>query len=138
MTEIPYSFYFHQFPDTNFRSLVEMIKKSDFLVSDEQGTHRLCGLKYDRNIMIYPQVCCIIWHRDVGVAAKLAMILGKKIFAQNDLSARIFKRYCIGETLSDYDDLIEVAQLYAKYYGTERNHQNKLRFFDNIYSQYEN
>ena len=122
MTEIPYSFYFHQFSDTTFRSLVEMIKKSDFLISDEQGTHRLCGLKYDRNIMIYPQISCIIWHRDVGVAAKLAMILGKKILAQNDLSARIFKQYCVGGTLSDYDDLKEVAQLYAKYYGTERNH----------------
>ena len=120
MTEIPYSFYYHQFPDTNFRSLVEMIKKSDFLVSDEQGTHRLCGLKYDRNIMIYPQVTCTIWwHKDVVLASKLAVILGKKIFAQNELSARIFQNYCQGEKLSEYQDLLEAAQLYEKFYTIE-------------------
>lgn len=114
MTEIPYSFYFHQFSNTTFRSLVEMIKKSDFLISDEKCTHRLVGLKYNEK-MFSPQVCCIVSHRNIILAEKQVLIFGKKIFPQNELSASIFRNYCCGENLREYSDLLEAAKLYAKF-----------------------
>ena len=89
MIEIPYSFYFHQFPDTNFRSLVEMIKKykeqygldiygetiecgDDMLNKfiQESGIMALTDYKgyWDRNKtvkMIYSHDHALTWNTDV-------------------------------------------------------------------------
>ena len=115
--------YYHEFGNINIQSLIKQIRTCDFLISDKNSTHRLVGVKFNEN-MLSPQVCCIVCHIEVMLAVKLAVIFGKRIFQQDELSARIFLKYCCGENITDYIDLFQTAQLYAKFYCIENKNKD--------------
>ncbi len=92
--DIPLSWYWNK----NFlggRSpdkLEQEIQDSDFLVTDEKGTHRMIGLKYDRGTMIAPITTCICMNFEMALAKSIAFSLGKLIFYDDKTSASLFKK----------------------------------------------
>ncbi len=101
-------------------NIYEKIKASDFLISDEYSIHRLVGLRYDSNWMKAPEVSFVCLHTEMALAKYYTFLNAKKIFRNGPLSARLFHKYCCGESLKDYEDLQEAAKLYASYYKTKR------------------
>ncbi len=92
--------------------LYEKIKASDFLISDKSGTHRLAGLFYDKETMYAPKITLICMRHEVAAAKQIAFSLGKAIYADDELSASLFRKN-IGDQIYG-EDYEKVAKLYAK------------------------
>lgn len=75
------------------------IRKSDFLISDAKGTHRLLGVFYDADKMDWPQISFICMKSEIVIAKQIAFELGKKILPDEELSALLFRNHIIGETV---------------------------------------
>ena len=99
-------------PTNNKNFLREKIKNSDFLVTDQKGTHRLIGLKYDQKTMTAPLVTCVCMRHEMPLAKQIAFENGKKTFYNSAVSASLFK-YQVGETIwqKDYKPIVD---LYAE------------------------
>lgn len=92
--------------------LYRKIKKSDFLISDSKGTHRLVGLFYDKNKMDAPQISLICMKSEISLAKQIAFELGKEIVYNEKLSAKLFSQYAVGEVIT-YSLFRPIAYLYA-------------------------
>lgn len=92
------------------------IKASDFLVTDNNSTHRLIGLKYEYdNKNDYPPEITIICSRhEMALAKQIAFSCGKKIYTNSSTSALLYSKYQIGQKILP-DDFSPIAVLYAEY-----------------------
>ena len=90
------------------------IKSSDFLVSDDNCTHRLIGLRYDSKTMSEPEITIVCARHEMAAAKQIAFTLGKRIYTKSKVSAMLFHNYTSGQKLrcQDYN---EVAKVYAKF-----------------------
>lgn len=75
------------------------IRKSDFLISDAKGTHRLLGVFYGADKMYAPQISFICMKSEIVIAKQIAFELGKKIAPDEELSALLFRNHILGETV---------------------------------------
>lgn len=111
--------------------LYKKIKKSDILISDSKGTHRLVGLFYDKNKMDAPQLSLICMKSEILLAKQIAFELGKKIVYDEKLSAELFNEYSVGEVVGD-SLWQQIAYLYALFVTfkeeKEENEADKLLF----------
>lgn len=111
--------------------LYKKIKKSDILISDSKGTHRLVGLFYDKNKMDAPQISLICMKSEILLAKQIAFELGKKIVYDEKLSAELFSEYSVGEVVGD-SLWQQIAFLYALFVTfkeeKEENEADKLLF----------
>lgn len=108
--------------------LYKKIKKSDILISDSKGTHRLVGLFYDKNKMDAPQLSLICMKSEILLAKQIAFELGKKIVYDGKLSAELFSEYSVGEVVGD-SLWQQIAFLYALFVTfKEENEADKLLF----------
>lgn len=89
------------------------IKESDFLITDDSGTHRIIGIKYDYRSDFPPSITCVCMRHEITTARQLAFELGKKLYYDSNASARLFK-YRVGEYLHT-KDYKAVAPLYARF-----------------------
>lgn len=96
------------------------IKSSDFLVSDDNCTHRLVGLRYDSKSMHEPEITIVCARHEMAVAKQIAFSLGKRIYQKSALSAMLFRNYNSGQKLrcQDYN---EVAKIYASFICSKKN-----------------
>ena len=101
-------------PDKIQDSLTEKIKKSDFLVTDQKGVHRLIGVRYEPDKMDVPVITCICLRHEMASAKRIAFMFGKKIYFNSKISAQIFKYYT-GENLR-FEDYGFLVLLYADFY----------------------
>ena len=106
-------------PDTIQNRLKEKIQKSDFFVTDEKGTHRLVGMRYDPQKMLSPEITCICMRHEMSVAKMLAFNEGKKIYYHSKVSARIFQYY-EGEEIR-IEDFNIIAILYADFFFKKKD-----------------
>lgn len=95
--------------------LYKKIKKSDILISDSKGTHRLVGLFYDKNKMDAPQISLICMKSEILLAKQIAFELGKKIVYDGKLSAELFSEYSVGEVIAGDSLFRQIAYLYVTY-----------------------
>lgn len=108
--------------------LYKKIKKSDILISDSKGTHRLVGLFYDKNKMDAPQLSLICMKSEILLAKQIAFELGKKIVYDGKLSAELFSEYSVGEVVGD-SLWQQIDFLYALFVTfKEENEADKLLF----------
>ncbi len=98
--------------------LDKKIKTSDFLVSDDKGTHRLVGLKYVPGKMCAPVITFVCMRHEMALAKQLAFNTGKKIFYNSEVSAMLFK-YQKGEVLHE-NDFLPVVMMYAQIIKSRR------------------
>lgn len=77
-------------PTASHDEIKERVKNSDFVVMDDAGAHRMVGLKYDLSVMMAPQVTFVFMRHKVAAAKRAAFDLGKKIYYDSKLSARLF------------------------------------------------
>ena len=98
----------------SLENLHAKIKSSDFLVSDDNCTHRLIGLRYDSKTMHEPEITIVCARHEMAAAKQIAFSLGKRIYQKSALSAMLFRNYTSGQKLrcQDYN---EVAKVYAKF-----------------------
>lgn len=103
--------------------LQKRIKSSDFLVSDDNCTHRLVGLRYDSKTMHEPEITIICARHEMAAAKQMAFYLGKRIYQKSALSAMLFRNYTSGQKLrcQDYN---EVAKVYADFICAHNNKKN--------------
>lgn len=94
-------------------NLYEKIKKSDFLVADDKGIHRLIGLKYCVETDSAPIVTCICMRHEMAYAKQIAFSLGKKIFYHSNFSAKLFASSEGNAILSD--NFSAAVDLYIAY-----------------------
>lgn len=88
----------------------EAIKSSDFLVSDEKCIHRLIGIKYND---YSPEITIVCIRHEMVIAKRKAFELGKKIYNNNLLSARLFYNYNKGQDICN--DLNSLGSLFKIY-----------------------
>lgn len=105
------------------------IKESDFLITDENGTQRIIGLKYNGKTDSAPIVTLICMRHEIAVAKQLAFELKKKFFYSTNLSARLI-RYPVGSKLR-YRDCKTVAVLYAEFYKPKIQKPNNICILKN-------
>lgn len=100
--------------DISLEILRNKIQSSDFLVSDDNCTHRLVGLRYEAKTMHGPEITIICARHEMAAAKQIAFSLGKRIYQKSALSAMLFRNYTSGQKLrcQDYN---EVAKVYAKF-----------------------
>lgn len=112
--------------------LYKKIKKSDILISDSKGTHRLVGLFYDKNKMDAPQISLICMKNEILFAKQIAFELGKKIVYDEKLSAELFNEYSVGEVIVGDSLFRKIAYLYANFVqfkeDKEKNEADELLF----------
>lgn len=96
------------------QKLIKGIKSSDFLVSGDNCTHRLVGLRYDSKTMHEPEITIVCARHEMAAAKQIAFSLGKRIYQKSEVSAMLFHNYTSGQKLrcQDYN---EVAKVYAKF-----------------------
>ena len=110
---------------TNIQSdLYQKIKDSDFLITDEQETQRLIGLKYEEKPNSTPIITLICMRHEMSAAKQIAFELGKKFYYSSELSARRV-RYPVGSKLR-YRECKSVAVLYAKFYKSKIKNPNNI------------
>lgn len=95
--------------------LYRKIKRSDLLISDSKGTHRLVGLFYDENKNDAPQISLICMKSEILLAKQIAFELGKKIVYDEKLSAELFREYSVGEVIAGDSLFRQIAYLYVTY-----------------------
>lgn len=95
--------------------LYKKIKKSDILISDSKGTHRLVGLFYDKDKIDAPQISLICMKSEILLAKQIAFELGKKIVYDEKLSAELFSEYSVGEVIAGDSLFRQIAYLYVTY-----------------------
>lgn len=88
----------------------EAIKTSDFLVSDDKCIHRLIGIKYND---FSPKITIVCTRNEMVIAKQIAFELGKKIYNNNLLSARLFYNYNKGQDICN--DLNSLGSLFKIY-----------------------
>lgn len=100
--------------EISLEPLRDKIKASDFLISDDNCTHRLVGLRYDCKTMHEPEITIVCARHEMATAKQIAFSLGKRIYQKSALSAMLFHNYTSGQKLrcQDYN---EVAKVYAKF-----------------------
>lgn len=112
--------------------LYKKIKKSDILISDSKGTHRLVGLFYDKDKIDAPQISLICMKSEILLAKQIAFELGKKIVYDGKLSAELFREYSVGEVIAGDSLFRQIAYLYALFVTfkeeKEENEADKLLF----------
>ncbi|MCR5289148.1 MAG: EscU/YscU/HrcU family type III secretion system export apparatus switch protein [Treponema sp.] len=96
------------------------IKSSDFLVSDDNCTHRLVGLRYDSKTMHEPEITIVCARHEMAAAKQIAFSLGKRIYQKSALSAILFHYYNSGQKIR-YQDYNEVAKVYASFLYSQKN-----------------
>jgi hypothetical protein len=96
--------------------LREKIRNSDFLITDDSGTHRIIGVKYNHKLNKAPFITCVCMRHEMSVAKQIAFEYGKKLFYYSEASALIFK-YQEGEFVHD-NDMIILVLLYDKFYSS--------------------
>lgn len=109
--------------------LYKKIKKSDILISDSKGTHRLVGLFYDKDKIDAPQISLICMKSEILLAKQIAFELGKKIVYDGKLSAELFREYSVGEVIAGDSLFRQIAYLYVTYMLVQfrlRTEQEKL------------
>lgn len=104
--------------------LRQKIKESDFLITDEKGTQRIIGLKYNEKTNSAPVVTIICMRHEMPAAKQIAFEQGKKFYYSTNLSARLIK-YPVGSKLR-YRDCKPVATLYAKFYEPKIQKPNNI------------
>ena len=72
------------------------IKSSDFLVSDDNCTHRLVGLRYDSKTMHGPEITIVCARHEMAAAKQIAFSLGKRIYQKSALAVMLFHNYTSG------------------------------------------
>ncbi len=90
------------------------IKSADFLVSDDNCTHRLIGLRYDSKTMSEPEITIVCARHEMATAKQIAFTLGKLIYTKSKVSAMLFHNYTNGQRLR-WQDYNEVAKIYADF-----------------------
>lgn len=99
-------------------NLREKIKKSDFMVTDDEGTHRMIGLKYDSKKMSAPVITFVCMRHEMPLAKENAREFGKKIYYNSNVSAILFKYYSGQELMGE--DYLAIAILYASYIKSKK------------------
>ncbi len=98
----------------SMENLRNRIKSSDFLVSDDNCTHRLIGLRYDSKTMSEPEITIVCARHEMATAKQIAFTLGKRIYTKSKVSAMLFHNYTNGQRLR-WQDYNEVAKVYADF-----------------------
>ena len=83
--------YYKYSMDISVDNIAKGIKASDFLVSDNNCTHRLISLKYEYNNKnnYPPEITLICSRHEMAVAKQIAFFCGKKIYTNSSTS--VFK-----------------------------------------------
>lgn len=110
MNLMNYTFSFN----ISMENLRNRIKSSDFLVSDDNCTHRLIGLRYDSKTMSEPEITIVCSRHEMATAKQIAFTLGKRIYTKSKVSAMLFHNYTNGQRLR-WQDYNEVAKVYADF-----------------------
>jgi type III secretory pathway component EscU len=111
--------FYHKYSfEISVEKMKEGIKNSDFLVADNNCTHRLIGVKYKFNdeSPIITRICSCY---EMATAKQIAFSLGKKIYYDNLLSGLLYSKYQPGEEIS-FSEFKPIAELYAKYMKVKR------------------
>ncbi len=103
-------------------TLYRDIKNSDFLVSDDNCTHRLIGLRYDSKTMSEPEITIVCARHEMAAAKQIAFTFGKRIYTKSKVSAMLFHNYTSGQRIR-WQDYNEVAKVYADFVC----HSEKIR-----------
>ena len=111
--------------------LRDKIKESDFLVTDDSGTHRLIGLRFYPETKNPPVITCVCMRHEMTVAKQIAFELGKKLYYDSKASARLFK-YRAGSYLQKKDNNF-VVNLYARFYAPKRHKRISIKSNGQIY-----
>ena len=111
--------------------LREKIKESDFLVTDDSGTHRLIGLRFYPETKNPPVITCVCMRHEMPAAKQITFELGKKLYYDSKASARLFK-YRAGSYLQKKDNNF-VVNLYAKFYAPKRHKRISIKSNGQIY-----
>ena len=112
--------HFNKF-DTSI--LCNRIIESDFLISDDNCTHRLIGLHYIRGGLYAPIITVICTRNEMAYAKKIAFENGKKIYRHSKISAILFKKYPVGAEINP-EDFSYVVNFYANFYEKQDNNKN--------------
>ncbi len=107
--------------------LYEKIKASDFLISDKSGTHRLVGLFYDKETMYAPKITLICMRHEVAAAKQIAFSLGKAIYADDELSASLFRKNIGGANGADV--LYHLGSMYKRGWGVQKDYAKAEEYF---------
>ncbi|MBR5645112.1 MAG: ankyrin repeat domain-containing protein [Treponema sp.] len=97
--------------------LREKIKNSDFLITDDSGTHRIIGIKYNHKLNNVPFITCICMRHEMSAAKQIAFEYGKKLFYDSKISA-LFFRYQAGEFVQDENSRIFLTLFYVQFYSS--------------------
>ena len=111
--------------------LREKIKESDFLVTDDQGTQRLIGMKYNSKLNKPPFITCVCMRHEMTAAKQIAFELGKKIYYNSKASARLFK-YRAGAFIQS-KDYNAVVSLYGRFFLPKRHNIISIKPNGDVY-----
>ena len=108
--------------EISLEPLRDKIKASDFLISDDNCTHRLVGLRYDSKTMNEPEITIVCSRHEMAAAKQIAFTFGKRIYTKSKVSAMLFHNYTSGQRIR-WQDYNEVAKVYADFVC----HSEKIR-----------
>ena len=110
--------------------IFDAIQNSDFLVSDEKCIHRIIGIKYND---YSPKITIVCTRHEMVIAKQKAFELGKKIYNNNLLSARLFYNYNKGqEVCDDLNSLGSLLKIYRMWSKTKRPSHCQVKSFYNF------
>ena len=110
-------------PSSVQKNLREKIMRSDFLVADDRGTHRLIGLKYSEKTDCAPLITCVCMRHEMAYAKQIAFSVEKKIFYNSNVSGKLFN--CAEGDFIALDFFTDIAKLYAEILIMEEEKQER-------------
>lgn len=106
----------------------DAIKKSDFLISDDKCVHRLIGINFND---YSPKITIICARHEMTVSKQIAFELGKKIYNDDLLSARLIYNYNHNYKnqydVCDENSLCSLIKIYRKWSKAKLPSQSQIK-----------